>query len=112
MIITAHVKDGIELAEEYKIPKVIRDIIEQHHGTTLVKYFYITMKNSMENPEEIKEEDFRYPGPKPESKEAAIIMLADSVEAAVRSINDPTKGKIEEMVNNIIKGKLKGQLDN
>ncbi|WP_270474761.1 HD family phosphohydrolase [Clostridium cochlearium] len=113
LIITAHVKDGIELAEEYKIPKVIRDIIEQHHGTTLVKYFYITMKNSMENPEEIKEEDFRYPGPKPESKEAAIIMLADSVEAAVRSINDPTKGKIEEMVNNIIKGKLnEGQLDN
>ncbi|SDK96959.1 metal dependent phosphohydrolase [Clostridium cochlearium] len=113
LIITAHVKDGIELADEYKIPKVIRDIIEQHHGTTLVKYFYITMKNSMENPEEIKEEDFRYPGPKPESKEAAIIMLADSVEAAVRSINDPTKGKIEEMVNNIIKGKLnEGQLDN
>lgn len=113
LIITAHVKDGTELAEEYKIPKVIRDIIEQHHGTTLVKYFYITMKNSMENPEEIKEEDFRYPGPKPESKEAAIIMLADSVEAAVRSINDPTKGKIEEMVNNIIKARLnEGQLDN
>lgn len=113
LIITAHVKDGIELAEEYKIPKVIKDIIEQHHGTTLVKYFYITMKNSMENPEEIKEEDFRYPGPKPESKEAAIIMLADSVEAAVRSINDPTKGKIEEMVNNLIKERLNdGQLDN
>ncbi|AAO36526.1 metal dependent phosphohydrolase [Clostridium tetani] len=113
LIITAHVKDGIELAEEYKIPKVIRDVIEQHHGTTLVKYFYITMKNSMENPEEIKEEDFRYAGPKPESKEAAIIMLADSVEAAVRSISDPTKGKIEEMVNNIIKGRLnEGQLDN
>ena len=113
LIITSHVKDGIELAKEYKIPKVIKDIIEQHHGTTLVKYFYITMKNSMENPEEIKEEDFRYPGPKPESKEAAIIMLADSVEAAVRSINDPTKGKIEEMVNNLIKERLNdGQLDN
>lgn len=104
---------SIELAKEYKIPKVIKDIIEQHHGTTLVKYFYITMKNSMENPEEIKEEDFRYPGPKPESKEAAIIMLADSVEAAVRSINDPTRGKIEEMVNNLIKERLNdGQLDN
>lgn len=113
LIITSHVKDGIELAKEYKIPKVIKDIIEQHHGTTLVKYFYITMKNSMENPEEIKEEDFRYPGPKPESKEAAIIMLADSVEAAVRSINDPTRGKIEEMVNNLIKERLNdGQLDN
>ena len=113
LIITAHVKDGIELAKEYKIPKIIRDVIEQHHGTTLVKYFYITMKNSMENPDEIKEEDFRYPGPKPESKEAAIIMLADGAEAAVRSINDPTKGKIEEMVNNIIKARLnEGQLDN
>lgn len=113
LIITSHVKDGIELAKEYKIPKVIKDIIEQHHGTTLVKYFYITMKNSMEDPEEIKEEDFRYPGPKPESKEAAIIMLADSVEAAVRSINDPTRGKIEEMVNNLIKERLNdGQLDN
>ncbi|MEW9097260.1 MAG: HD family phosphohydrolase [Clostridiaceae bacterium] len=113
LIITSHIKDGVELAEEYKIPKVIKDVIEQHHGTTLVKYFYITMKNSSENPEEIKEDNFRYPGPKPETKEAAIIMLADSVEAAVRSINDATKGKIEEMVNKIIKDKLnEGQLDN
>lgn len=113
LIITSHIKDGVELAEEYKVPKVIKDVIEQHHGTTLVKYFYITMKNSSENPEEVKEDNFRYPGPKPETKEAAIIMLADSVEAAVRSINDPTKGKIEEMVNKIIKDKLnEGQLDN
>lgn len=112
-IITSHIKEGVELGEEYKIPKIIRDVIEQHHGTTLVKYFYITMKNSSDNPEEIKEEDFRYPGPKPETKEAAIIMLADSVEAAVRSINDPTKAKIEEMVNRIIKDRLnEGQLNN
>ncbi|MBB6624302.1 HD family phosphohydrolase [Clostridium gasigenes] len=106
LIIISHVKDGIELAKEYKVPKVIQDIIEQHHGTTLVKYFYYTMKNSAEKPEDIKEEDFRYPGPTPCSKEAGILMLADSVEAAVRSINEPTKGKIEEMVNNIIKDKL------
>ncbi|WP_040211374.1 HD family phosphohydrolase [Clostridium polynesiense] len=113
LIIISHVKDGLELAREYNLPKVIQDVIEQHHGTTLVKYFYITMKNSSEKPEEIKEEDFRYPGPIPSSKESAIIMLADSVEAAVRSINDMTKGKIEEMVNNIIKDKLScGQLDN
>jgi len=113
LIITSHVKDGVELAKEYKIPKVIRDIIEQHHGTSLVKYFYITMKNSSERPEDIKEEDFRYPGPIPETKEAGIIMLADSIEAAVRSINEPTKGKIEEMVNNIIKDRLnEGLLDN
>lgn len=112
LIITSHVKDGVELATEYNMPKVIKDIIEQHHGTTLVKYFYYTLKNNSENPDEIKEEDFRYPGPIPSSKEAGIIMLADSVEAAVRSISDPTKGKIEEMVNNIIKDKLySGQLD-
>ncbi|MEG0297851.1 MAG: HD family phosphohydrolase [Clostridium sp.] len=106
LIITSHTKDGVDLAMEYNIPKVIQDIIEQHHGTTLVKYFYYTLKNSSDRPEEIKEEDFRYPGPTPSSKEAGIIMLADSVEAAVRSISDPTKGKIEEMVNNIIKDKL------
>lgn len=113
LIITSHVKDGLEMAKEYNLPKVITDIIAQHHGTTLVKFFYYKMKNSVENGEDIKEEDFQYPGPIPESKEAGIIMLADSVEAAVRSISEPTKGKIEEMVNNIIKDKLySGQLDN
>jgi len=113
LIIISHVKDGLELAKEFKIPKVIQDVIGQHHGTTLVKYFYVTMKNSSDNPDEIKEGDFRYQGPNPESKEAAIIMLADVVEAAVRSIQNPTKGKIEEMVNNLIKSRLnEGQLDN
>ncbi|WP_070109416.1 HD family phosphohydrolase [Clostridium acetireducens] len=113
LIITSHVKDGVELAKEYKIPKVVIDVIQQHHGTSLVKYFYITMKNSAERPEDIREDDFKYPGPVPSTKEAAIVMLADGVEAAVRSINSPTKGKIEEMVNNIIKSRLdEGQLDN
>lgn len=113
LIITSHVKDGVELAKQYKIPKAVTDIIEQHHGTSLVKYFYVTMKNSSERPEDVKEEDFRYPGPVPETKEGAIIMLADAVEAAVRSISEPTKGKIEEMVNKIIKNRLnEGQLDN
>ena len=71
------------------------------------------MKNSSDNPDEINEEDFRYQGPNPESKEAAVIMLADAVEAAVRSISNSTKGKIDEMVNNIIKDRLNdGQLDN
>ncbi len=112
LIITSHVKDGLELAKEHNIPKVIQDVIEQHHGTTLVKYFYLTTKNNSDKPEEIKEEDFRYSGPIPQSKESGIIMLADSVEASVRSISEPTKGKIEEMVNNIIKDKLNdGQLN-
>ena len=113
LIITSHVKDGVELAKEYGVPVVIQDIIAQHHGTTLVKYFYYKAKKAAENEDDIKEEDFRYPGPIPQTKEAAIIMLADSTEAAVRSIQDPTKGKIEEMVNNIIKDKLyTNQLDN
>ena len=113
LIITSHVKDGVELAKQYKIPKILIDVIEQHHGTTLVKYFYITTKNNSKNPDEINPEDFSYKGPIPETKEAGIIMLADGVEASVRSINEPTKGKIEEMINNIIKDRLdEGQLDN
>jgi putative nucleotidyltransferase with HDIG domain len=113
LIITSHVKDGLDIAKEYKLPKIIKDAIQQHHGTSLVKYFYVTARNTSDKPEEVKEEDFKYPGPIPETKEIAILMLADSVEAAVRSISEPTKGKIEEMVNNIIKARLnEGQLDN
>ena len=112
LLIISHVKDGLELAKEYKLPKIIQDFIPTHHGKTLVKYFYLTAKNNAENPEDIKEEDFMYPGPKPKTKEQCILMLADSVEAAVRSINSPTKEKIETMVNNIVKDKLdSGQLD-
>ncbi|MDM0445513.1 HDIG domain-containing protein [Clostridium perfringens] len=112
-IIISHVKYGSELAKEYNLPKTIHDFIVTHHGETLVKYFYLTVKNNSENPDEVKEEDFKYPGPKPMSKEQGIVMLADSTEAAVRSINEPTEEKIEKMVNNIIDDKLaSGQLDN
>ncbi|MDM0490197.1 HDIG domain-containing protein [Clostridium perfringens] len=112
-IIISHVKEGSELAKEYNLPKTIHDFIVTHHGETLVKYFYLTVKNNSENPDEVKEEDFKYPGPKPMSKEQGIVMLADSTEAAVRSINEPTEEKIEKMVNNIIDDKLAtGQLDN
>ena len=112
-IIISHVKDGIELAKKYNLPKVIEDIIAEHHGTTLVKYFYYTMKNNSPNPDEINEEDYRYPGPIPNSKESGIIMLADSVEAAVRSIKEPNEEKIKDMINNIINDKLSsGQLNN
>lgn len=113
LVITSHVKDGIELAKEYKLPQIIQDIICQHHGTTIVKYFYIMTKNLSEKPDEINPDDFKYPGPIPESKECAIIMLADSVEAAVRSIQDPNKNKVEKMVDNIFDDRLStGQLDN
>lgn len=112
LIIISHVKDGIELAKDYKLPKIIQDIILSHHGTSLVKYFYVTAKNNSERPEEIIEEDFRYSGPIPQSKEAGIVMLADSIEAAVRSINEPNQDNIEAMVNNIVKNILtEGQLD-
>jgi putative nucleotidyltransferase with HDIG domain len=113
LIITSHVKDGLEFAKDYKLPKVIQDIIEEHHGTSLVKYFYVTAKNSSEKPEDVKEEDFKYSGPIPTSKESGVVMLADSVEASVRSISEPTLSKIEDMVNNIFKSRLNdGQLDN
>ncbi len=112
LIIINHVKIGLEMAEKAKLPEEIKDLIAQHHGTTLVKYFYLTMKNNAEDPDSIKEEDFRYPGPKPKTREAGIMMLADSVEAAVRSISDPTVGKVEAMVYKIFKDKIEdGQLD-
>jgi len=112
LIITSHVKDGMQLAKEYKLPLSIQEIIQQHHGNTLVKYFYITAKNSAENEEDIKEEDFRYPGPIPRSKEAAIVMLADSTEAAVRSLKDFSSEGVKTMVDKIFKDKLyDGQLN-
>ena len=112
LIIVNHVKIGLEMAEKAKLPEEIKDLIAQHHGTTLVKYFYLTMKNNADDPDSIKEEDFRYPGPKPKTREAGIMMLADSVEAAVRSIQEPTAGKVEAMVYKIFKDKLEdGQLD-
>ena len=112
-VIISHVKDGLELARKHNLPRVIQEIIEQHHGNTLVKYFYYTMKNNSDNLEDIKEDDYRYPGPIPSSKEAGIVMLADSTEAAVRSIKEPNKEKVDEMINNIINDKLAtGQLNN
>lgn len=112
LIITNHIKDGIELAKKYKVPTVIKDIIEQHHGTTLVKYFYMKAINGSDDNNGVEEVQFRYGSPKPQNKETAVVMLADSVEAAVRSIQLASKPKIEEMVKKIIKDKLDdGQLD-
>lgn len=111
LVITSHAKDGEEMAKENKIPLSIRDIIKQHHGTTMVAYFYHKAKKDDVN-QTVKSEDFRYEGPKPQTKEAAVVMLADSVEAAVRSMSERTEGKIEGMVRKIIKDKLDdGQLD-
>ncbi|SEB41108.1 HDIG domain-containing metalloprotein [Paenibacillus sp. GP183] len=111
-IITAHPRDGVEMLKDYKIPKPIRDIAQQHHGTTLLHYFYQKaiklnkLAESAEVDKEILEEDFRYPGPKAQSKEAAIVGIADSVEAAVRSLRKPTLEQIDTMVHKIIKSRL------
>ncbi len=112
LIITSHVKDGLELARQYKLPKVVVDVIPQHHGTDMVKYFYHKAMESAKEDEIIDKKDFSYPGPPPQSKETAIVMLADSVEAAVRSLKEPTPGRIEGVVRKLIKDRLhSGQLD-
>lgn len=112
LIITSHTRDGAEMAGEAKLPKVITDIIEQHHGTSLVSYFFHRSLEEAKDEKTVNEEDFRYEGPKPQSKEAALVMMADSVEAAVRSLQKPTPGRIEGLVRRIIKEKLHdGQLD-
>jgi putative nucleotidyltransferase with HDIG domain len=109
-IIIAHARDGKEMLKEYKMPKQICDIAEQHHGTTCLKYFYHKAIKKMEeegkDPAVVKEDDFRYPGPKAQSKEAAIVGIADCVEAAVRSLRNPSLEQIDTMVDKIIKGRM------
>ncbi|MCE5321881.1 HDIG domain-containing protein [bacterium] len=111
LVITSHIKDGLEIAQEFRVPRVVLDIINQHHGTSLVQYFYNQYTGEQE-PSTALEQQFRYPGPKPQTKEAAVVMLADSVEAASRGLSKPTLAKIELLVNNIVADKLRdGQLD-
>lgn len=108
-IILAHGTDGAKMLRKYKMPKEIIEIAEQHHGTSLLKYFYVKAK---EEGKVINEDDYRYSGPKPQKKETAIISIADSVEAAVRSMKEPTHEKIQEIVHTIVKDKLQdGQFD-
>ena len=110
MIITAHPKDGIEIAKEYRLPQVVQNFIIQHHGEGLASYFY-NQAVQEEGVENVKEEQFRYSGPKPNTKETAILMIADAVESAVRSLKNPTPEEIENMINKIIVERLNdGQL--
>ncbi|MBC8470051.1 MAG: HDIG domain-containing protein [Planctomycetes bacterium] len=115
LIIVGHVKDGIEMAREYNLPNVLRQFIETHHGTTLIEHFYneakkLTIKNS--KGKAIDESEFRYPGPKPRSKEAAIVMLSDTVEGAVRSLPEVTPTKVEAVVHTMSMRRLQdGQFD-
>ncbi|ASG31845.1 HDIG domain-containing protein [Fusobacterium nucleatum] len=104
MIILAHTREGAEMGKKYKIPKEIRDIMFEHQGTTLLAYFYNKAKEIDPN---IPEEEFRYSGPKPQTKESAVILLADSIEAAVRSLDVKDPVKIEQMVRKIVDSKIR-----
>ncbi|MBB6636230.1 HD family phosphohydrolase [Cohnella thailandensis] len=111
-IIIAHARDGAEMLRQHKIPKPIRDIAEQHHGTTFLKFFYYKAVKQAEAQgveNQWTEDDFRYPGPKAQSKEAAIVGIADSVEAAVRSLDHPTVDQVEAIIAKIIKDRLDDQ---
>jgi cyclic-di-AMP phosphodiesterase PgpH len=110
-MILRHVNEGIELAKQYKLPQELIDFIPMHHGTTTSTYFYEKAKN-LYGEDKVKINDFKYPGPKPNTKETAIVMLADGCESAVRSITEPDAQKVENMINNIFNLRLKeGQLD-
>jgi len=110
IILANHIKDGVALAKQYHLPREIIDIIEQHHGNSVMEGFYF--KAQKEN-DTIAESDFRYPGPKPETREAAIICLADSIEAAIRVLKNPVPHRIEALIEQVFTNKLKdGQLNN
>ena len=113
LVIVGHVKDGIEIAKEYGLPAVLRQFIETHHGTTLIEYFFHEAKKKQDDKQTpVSESEFRYPGPKPRSKEAAIVMLADASESASRSLSDMSPTKVEAVVHNMAMKRLQdGQFD-
>ncbi|MFO0963780.1 MAG: HDIG domain-containing protein [Phycisphaerales bacterium] len=111
LVIVGHVKDGMELAAEYSLPKQVRHFIESHHGTTLMEYFFHAARKRA-GEDEINEADFRYPGPKPRTREAAILMLCDCVESASRTLSEPTPARIEQLVRDLSHKRLvDGQFD-
>ena len=113
LVIKNHVKEGVELARKLRLPLPLRDIIEQHHGSSLVRYFYAKAKQTYDPEQQtVGEESYRYAGPAPQTKEAGLVMLADSIEAASRSLRTPTKDNIKRVITDIINGTLQdGQLD-
>ncbi|KAF0185553.1 MAG: HD domain protein [Nitrospirae bacterium] len=111
IILVSHVKEGVELAKQNKLPKPVLDIIQQHHGTSLMTYFYQKALEQADGPPP-NHEEYRYPGPRPQSRIAALVMMADAVEAATRSLSEPTPARIEAMVEKIINNIfLDGQID-
>lgn len=114
LVVTSHVKDGVELAEQYRLPPPIVDIIKEHHGTCLMRYFYHqAVTTASEQVPAALEYQFRYDGPRPRTKESGIIMIADAAEAASRTLEKPTPGRIRDLVEKIVRDRLAdGQLDN
>ena len=111
LILVSHVKDGVELAREEKLPELVIDAIKEHHGTTVMAYFYQKALET-DSHSSLKKDDFRYPGPRPRSKESGLLMLADTVEAAVRSLKDPTPAHIRNMVTKLVDSRAQeGELD-
>jgi len=109
-IVSAHIRDGLALADRYRLPPQIREIIPGHHGTSVIKYFHAIAQQ--QRGESVDDAQFRHPGPKPRSKEAGIVMLADGTEASVRSLEEKTPEKIRAMVERIISERVSdGQLD-
>ena len=113
LIVASHVKDGMELAKEYKIPKKIADMIPEHHGTKMISFFFEKAKKAIDPAKDkIDEKDFRYQGPKPQTREAGILLLADAVEAAVRSLKEKSPSRIQQMVEDVINNSFtEAQLD-
>ena len=112
LILISHVKDGVDLARKHRLGENIADIIRQHHGTNLISYFFHKAKTQAAKPNQVKMEDYRYPGPRPQTKEAGLVLLADQVEAASRTLTDPTPARIQGMVQKIINNVFAdGQLD-
>ncbi len=111
LVIISHVKDGADLGRKHHLPQSFIDLIEQHHGTTIVEYFYHQAKTS-NSESDVEESDYRYPGPKPQSREAAVMMLADAVESASRTLDEPAPARVEHLVNELaMKRLLDGQFD-
>ncbi|HOW19262.1 MAG TPA: HDIG domain-containing protein, partial [Phycisphaerae bacterium] len=114
LVIVAHVRDGLELAREYGLPKVLHQFIAEHHGTTVVRYFQRMAAEQAQKSKlkELPESEFRYPGPKPRTRETAVLMICDGVEGAVRALPEPTPGRIETTVHQIVMDRLNdGQFD-
>ena len=111
LVIIAHIKDGADLARQHRLPQPIIDLIAQHHGTTRVEFFYgraTEQQQADPNGGEVDESSYRYPGPKPQTKEAAVLMLADAVESASRTLVDPTPARIESLVRELAENRLHG----